>query len=239
MEEEKKNTGICQICRVEKDKRELMSAEYIRDTIIETIKKAYPDWHEKGFICLDDLNRFRSQHIQDALEEEKGELTTLEQDVVKSLQEQELLSKNINSQFDRTLSIGDRIADKVAEFGGSWKFIITFGIIIFVWITFNSLELLFRPFDPFPFILLNLVLSCLAAMQAPVIMMSQNRQEAKDRVRGEHDYKVNLKAELEIRHINEKIDHLLIHQWQKLMDVQQIQMEMMEEILRKNKKENE
>ena len=103
------------------------------------------------------------------------------------------------------------------------------------WIVTNSIALLWRPFDPYPFILLNLVLSCLAAVKAPVIMMSQNRQEDKDRLRAEHDYRVNLKAELEIRHLNEKIDHLIIHQWERLLKIQQIQMELMEELVPKNK----
>ncbi len=121
----------------------------------------------------------------------------------------------------------------MAEFGGSWRFIIYFAVVLVVWITFNSVELLSRPFDPFPYILLNLVLSCLAAIQAPVILMSQNRQEAKDRLRGEHDYRVNLKAELEIRLLHEKLDLLLTHQWQKLLEIQRIQMDLMEDMVRK------
>jgi uncharacterized membrane protein len=95
--------------------------------------------------------------------------------------------------------------------------------------------LLWKPFDPYPFILLNLILSCLAAIQAPIIMMSQNRQESKDRIRAEHDYKINLKAELEIRHLHEKVDHLLVKQWQRLLEIQQFQVEIMGEILNKKK----
>jgi len=94
----------------------------------------------------------------------------------------------------------------------------------------NTVFLVFGRFDPFPFILLNLLLSSLAAIQAPVIMMSQNRQEAKDRTRAEHDYRVNLKAELEIRHLHEKIDHLLLHQWERLFEVQQIQLELLDQL---------
>ena len=107
---------------------------------------------------------------------------------------------------------------------------------IVAWIALNAAALLGAPFDPYPFILLNLLLSCLAALQAPVIMMSQNRQEAKDRLRSEHDYSVNLKAELEIRHINAKLDMLLTHQWQRLLEIQQVQLELMEEIVRKGRK---
>jgi len=97
----------------------------------------------------------------------------------------------------------------------------------------NSLVLYWRPVDPYPFILLNLVLSCLAAVQAPVIMMSQNRQEAKDRLRSEHDYQVNLKAELEIRHLHEKLDHLLSHQWERLVEIQQVQLQLLAELQRR------
>jgi len=156
---------------------------------------------------------------------------------MKSMKDQGLLAKNVNVEFDRKLTLGERLADKVAEFGGSWRFIITFFIVMVMWIIMNSVLLLRKPFDPYPFILLNLVLSCLAAIQAPIIMMSQNRQEAKDRLRSEQDYRVNLKAELEIRYLHEKIDHLLAQQWQRLVEIQQIQMDLMEELVRKTPRE--
>jgi uncharacterized membrane protein len=124
------------------------------------------------------------------------------------------------------------MADHLASFGGSWTFIIIFGSILLMWIGLNSLLLLKKPFDPYPFILLNLVLSCLAAIQAPVIMMSQNRQEAKDRLRSQYDYQVNLKAELEIRHLHDKIDHLLSNQWERLVEIQQIQIDLLSELAR-------
>src|SRR2546429_8207496 len=130
-------------------------------------------------------------------------------------------------------TVGERIADRVASFGGSWRFIGIAIAAIVAWLYMNS-----RPgntFDPFPFILLNLVLSCLAALQAPIIMMSQNRSEARDRLRAENDYKVNLKAELEIRHLHEKIDHLLRKQYNRLFEIQQIQIELLEEISQKRK----
>ena len=166
-----------------------------------------------------------------------GELSTLELDVMRSMKDQGLLAKNVNVEFDRKSTLGERLADKVAEFGGSWRFIITFFIVMVMWIIMNSVLLLRKPFDPYPFILLNLVLSCLAAIQAPIIMMSQNRQEAKDRLRSEHDYQINLKAELEIRFLHEKIDHLLAQQWQRLVEIQQIQMDLMEELVRKTPRE--
>ena len=128
--------------------------------------------------------------------------------------------------------MGQRLADKIASFGGSWKFIIIFGLFILSWITSNIIFLVNKGFDPYPFILLNLILSCVAALQAPVIMMSQNRQEEKDRERAKQDYMINLKSELEIRMLHEKIDHLIIHQQQELLNIQQVQVEMMEDIMK-------
>ncbi|MGZ8541716.1 MAG: DUF1003 domain-containing protein [Chitinophagaceae bacterium] len=122
------------------------------------------------------------------------------------------------------------LADKVASFGGSWKFIIIFFSFLVAWMLINIWWFHNRGFDPFPFILLNLLLSCIAAIQAPVIMMSQNRQEAKDRNRAEHDYKVNLKAEVEIRMLHEKIDHMLLHQNKRFFEIQKVQIELMESI---------
>jgi uncharacterized membrane protein len=118
----------------------------------------------------------------------------------------------------------------MAQFGGSWTFIALFGCVLIVWILINSVALVSKPFDPYPYILLNLVLSCLAAMQAPVIMMSQNRQEAKDRARATHDYQVNLKAELEIRQLHQKLDHILSRQWERLVEIQEVQLELLSEM---------
>ena len=219
---------VCQICKENKKLNEMLSGELVRPSLVEMIQKKYPDWSSEGFICRSDLARFRTEYIQSLVEKEKGELSTLELDVIRSLKEQELLSKNVNVEFDGRSTIGERVADKVAEFGGSWCFITIFTVVIVAWIIMNSIVLFLRPFDPYPFILLNLVLSCVAAMQAPIIMMSQNRQEAKDRLRSEHDYQINLKAELEIRYLHEKIDHLLAQQWQRLVEIQQIQMDLME-----------
>ena len=157
----------------------------------------------------------------------------LEEQVVNSLKEHELLSKDINIEFDRKLTLGERLADKMAEYAGSWRFIGIFFGVLLLWIALNSIVLIWRPFDPYPFILLNLILSCIAAVQAPIIMMSQNRQESKDRLRSEYDYRVNLKAELEIRHLHEKMDHLLINQWQRLLEIQEMQMDLMGELSRR------
>jgi len=229
----------CQICNEQKELSEVRPAELVRQPIVDIIRKTHPDWSSSGFICNSDLNHFRTEYVRNVLEIEKGELSTLEEQVVKSLKEQELLSQNINIEFDRRLTFGERLADKIAEFGGSWRFIIFFTSFLLLWISVNTIILMLRPFDPYPFILLNLILSALAAIQAPVIMMSQNRQESKDRVRGEHDYRINLKAELEIRLLNEKIDHLIIHQWQRLLEIQEIQIDLMEKFVGKTPPENQ
>ncbi len=147
-----------------------------------------------------------------------------------------ILSENIQDEIEAKLSIGQKLADKIATFGGSWTFIITFFSFILVWIGGNIWFFTTKPFDPFPFILLNLILSCLAAIQAPIIMMSQNRQEQKDRQRSEHDYKINLKAELEIKLLSEKIDHLLVHQNKKLLEIQELQTDYLEDLMKEIKK---
>jgi uncharacterized membrane protein len=167
--------------------------------------------------------------VSELLTRERGELTQLEQDVVKSLADHETLAENIEAEFAEQRTFGERLSDQLASFGGSWTFITLFGVVLLVWMGFNLVAAGRSDFDPYPFILLNLVLSCLAAIQAPIIMMSQKRQEAKDRLRSENDYRVNLKAELEIRHLHEKMDHILTRQWERLAEIQQIQLEIMQD----------
>ncbi len=212
-----------------------MVAELIRPSLLEFIRKRLPGLDNKGLICLDDLGEFRKNYVKEVLEEEIGELSALDQEVIESLQQHEILSNDLSKQFEKKLTFGERLSDHIAEFGGSWKFLISFGAVLLIWIAFNGVLLATRAFDPYPFILLNLILSCLAAVQAPIIMMSQNRAEARDRLRAENDYKVNLKAELEIRHLHEKLDHLLRRQYNRLFEIQQIQIELLEEIGHKRK----
>jgi uncharacterized membrane protein len=221
---------ICHICKKTKSPQNGMIAELIRPSLLEFTKKKVPDLDNKAFICFQDLGEFRKDYVKEVLEDEIGELSALDNEVIQSLEQHEILSADISKQFERKLTFGERLSDHIAEFGGSWKFLITFGAVIFVWIGANAVLLATRAFDPYPFILLNLILSCLAAVQAPIIMMSQNRAETRDRLRAENDYKVNLKAELEIRHLHEKIDHLLRRQYNRLFEIQQIQIELLQEI---------
>jgi len=202
----------------------------VREGIVALIRQDHPEWDPSQPICDECLERYRAKYVEKVLEEEKGELTSLERDVLHSIEARQLLATDTNADFDQQLTLGQRVADRVAEFGGSWAFIFSFLFVMFAWIILNSVAVLQRHFDPFPFILLNLVLSCLAAIQAPVIMMSQNRQEAKDRLRAEHDYQVNLKAEMEIRNLHEKLDHLLTHQWERLAEIQQVQLDILQQL---------
>ncbi len=221
---------ICEVCKKPKPPNSGMIAELIRPSLLEFIKKKLPNLDNKEFICLDDLGDFRKDYIKEVLQDEIGELSVLDNEVIESLHQHEILASNIEEQFERKLTFGERLSDQIASFGGSWRFIILFGVVLVLWIILNAALLLNRGFDPYPFILLNLILSCLAAMQAPIIMMSQNRAELRDRLRSENDYKINLKAELEIRHLHEKIDHLLRRQYNRLFEIQQIQIELLEEI---------
>ena len=226
---------VCQICKRDETKTEIAAAIIVRPAVSDLIKKSFPNWNAKGFICRDDLRKFRNEYLFKIMEDEKGELSSLEKDVINKLSEYETISVNIDNEFDSTLTFGEKLSDKIAAFGGSWNFIITFGLIIFLWIGINSYFLLTQPFDPYPFILLNLILSTLAALQAPVIMMSQNRQEDRDRKRSEEDYKINLKAELELRQLHQKVDHLLVQQWERMMGIQELQLEMLEELRKEDK----
>ncbi|WP_291090875.1 DUF1003 domain-containing protein [Empedobacter sp. UBA7494] len=222
---------------------EAVKGKEIQQEIFKLIEQDYPAITEEDYVSIKVLNKYRRQFFANLISQEKGEMEKLDQDVVEAIRDNSILSENIKENTSKPLTTGDRIADKVASFGGSWTFIISFFIFLLVWMFLNFWMLHNKGFDPYPFILLNLILSCLAAIQAPIIMMSQNRQEDKDRDRAEHDYKINLKAELEIKLLSEKIDHLLVHQNKKLLEIQEMQIQYLENIENqilhtKDKKEN-
>jgi len=209
----------------------------IRQSVMDLILKDKPDFTADKCISRSELNLYREKYIEQFLIKQSGELTAMDRTVLDSLKGRTTLTDKIEEEEDKLiLTFGQRIADKVAVFGGSWTFIISFGLFLFVWISINALWLSDKGFDPYPFILLNLILSTLAAIQAPVIMMSQNRQEEKDRERGKKDYMVNLKSELEIRMLHEKIDHLVINQQQEVIEIHKMQIEMLNDILNRFKK---
>jgi uncharacterized membrane protein len=215
-----------------------ISAKTIRHSILNLIKKDNPDFTHDSFLSISEYNFYREKYITEFLIKEVGELTELEKTVLDSLTKNTILTDKLEGEDHQTITIGQKIADKVASFGGSWTFIVSFVIFIIIWISVNLSWFISKPFDPYPFILLNLILSCIAALQAPIIMMSQNRQEDKDRERSKKDYMINLKSELEIRSLQEKIDHFIIDQQQELLEIQKVQVEMMTDILKQvqNKK---
>lgn len=224
---------LCFISHESIDEIFAVKGAYMRDTIFSYIHDSYPDFTHNDYISRKELDKIRRSYLLHLITAENEDISLMEQQVVEAITGNKILSENIEPIIENQLSIGQRAADKIAEFGGSWRFIITFFIILIAWIVLNAWFLGKVPFDPYPFILLNLILSCLAAIQAPIIMMSQNRVEQKDRIRSENDYKINLKSELEIRLLHEKIDHLAFIQSKRMLEVQQVQVDYLEDILEK------
>lgn len=217
-------------------KGEAIKGADIREGIFGLISEQFPGFTVEDHISIGELNMFRRLYLTSLIAQEKGELALLDRKVMDAFQNNSILSENLQEEMEAQITGGEKLADKIAEFGGSWLFIISFFSFILIWIGINLVYLSRDAFDPYPFILLNLILSCLAALQAPVIMMSQNRQEQKDRKRGEHDYQINLKAELEIKLLSEKIDHLLVHQNKKLLEIQEVQTDYLEDLMNEIKK---
>ena len=207
-------------------RRDLVRLDTLRPTLSEFIRRDFPSLPPDALISVRELARYRMDYTEDLLKQEHGEFTELDRQVAESIARQDTIAENTEEEFEEHRTLGEKLSDQLASFGGSWKFLISFAAVLVIWIAINVIAGS-HAFDAFPFILLNLGLSCLAAIQAPIIMMSQKRQEVKDRLRSENDYRVNLKAELEIRHLHEKFDYLVSRQWQRLAEIQQIQLEMM------------
>jgi len=218
---------------------EKISGKSVRKSIFELIQKDNPKFTTDMFLSDTELNTYRQKYIESFLEKQLGELTTLEKTVLNSLKDQTTLTDKLDGDEPQAMTYGERIADKVADFGGSWTFIISFAVFLLIWICTNIYWLGNKGFDPYPFILLNLILSSIAAIQAPVIMMSQNRQEDKDRERGRNDYMINLKSELEIRMLHEKIDHMIISQQEEVLEIHKVQTDLMNDILKRIEKMSE
>ncbi len=228
-------TFISDISKKEFSAGEKISAKTIRPSILSVIQSEHPEFNQACHLAISELNQFRQKYIGDYLLKEIGELSDLEKTVLGALKNRSTISDKILDDEPEKYTLGQRLADKVATFGGSWRFLIIFMSFLFALIIVNVFFLLNKPFDPYPFILLNLILSCIAALQAPVIMMSQNRQDEKDRDRAKKDYMINLKSELEIRMLHEKLDHLIIHQQHEMLEIQKVQIGMMNDIMNKVK----
>jgi uncharacterized membrane protein len=222
----------CAVTKKLRPRKELTQLDSLRPELADFIRREHPKLAEDALISKAAVNAYRSRYVEELLREEHGEFTELDRQVTESIANQDTIAENVEQEFESERTFGERAADILAKFGGSWSFLITFAVFITVWMAINVISGM-KAFDTYPFILLNLVLSTIAAIQAPVIMMSQRRQEEKDRLRSFNEYRVNLKAELEIRHLHEKLDHLITRQWQRLAEIQRIQLEMMQERRRK------
>lgn len=230
------NTFRSDLSGKEFPENERVSAKNLRQSLLHFINKTHPNFSKSCFLSIEEMNEYREKYISEFLNKKLGNLTEVEKQVIQSVSKNTMISTEVEED-EKEITFGQKLADKVAEFGGSWGFIIFFLSFLVAWILLNVFWLSNHGFDPYPFILLNLILSCIAAIQAPVIMMSQNRQEEKDRERSKKDYKINLKSELEIRELHEKIDHLIIHYQQDLLEIQKTQIDLLENILHNVKKE--
>ena len=223
----------CSLCDAPVDGRSLRSPQKLENRIIDLIKADRPEWEGKRGICPTCLEQYRAKKFVGYLEAEYRKLSEIENAVVSKITRRGRVSGVVHRDFDASMTFGQRVADRVAQFGGSWPFIGLFAGVLVVWMGINGWVLAKHPFDPFPFILLNLALSALAALQAPVIMMSQNRQAAKDRLHATQDYEINLMAEIEIRDLHDKMDSLRFKQWHELWHIQKRQIELLEHLCAK------
>jgi uncharacterized membrane protein len=228
----RKSRSVCAVSGKEVPPRDLIPLDQLLPSLSERIRADYPGLAADALISRNEAARYRTLYVQELLRTEHGELTELDRQVAESLATSDTLAENVEAEFQEGRTLGERISDHLASFGGSWAFILWFVAALVLWIAFNQVASDQERFDPYPYILLNLILSCVAALQAPIIMMSQKRQETKDRLRSQNDYQVNLKAELEIRHLHEKIDHLISRQWQRLAEIQQMQLDTMQDLAR-------
>jgi len=226
----RKHTVTCAMCGDSLPASKSLPLATLRPSLLERIRQDHPGLAADGDVCFKHVADYRAKYVSELLRKERGELSELDREVVQSLSAGETIAANTEQEYSEDVSFGGHVSDLLAKFGGSWVFIILFIVVIIVWMSINAAIVGGTDFDPYPFILLNLVLSCLAAFQAPIILMSQNRQELKDRLRADNDYQVNLKAELEIRHLHEKMDHLINRQWERLAEIQEIQLEIMQDM---------
>lgn len=203
----------CQICRKSFHLEELLPLELLRPDVLTTMHHDVPTLNPKGFVCVSDVAKYRAKQTERMILQQHGTLTREDKAVVKSIAERSLMSyQMLESMGEDTRTWGEKMSDRIAEWGGSWSFILCLMCFLMGWLVINSYFLL-HAFDPYPYIFLNLILSLLASVQAPIILMSQNRQADKDRIANIKDYQINLKSEIEIRGLHSKIDHLTQHIW--------------------------
>ncbi len=220
----------CSLCGNTVETRQMVAAQKLDNQTFDLIKKDRPDWEGKRGICHNCQEQYRAKKFISYLEAEYEKLSAIESAVVTKIARRGRVAKLVSQEFERHMTFGQRLADKVAQLGGSWTFIIIFTALLLAWMGINTWVLLQRAFDPYPYIFLNLVLAALATLQAPFIMMSQNRQAEKDRLEAKQDYEINLMAEMEIRDLHDKLDALRYKQWHELWHMQQRQLELLEHL---------
>ena len=220
------NTHTCALTGKRMSRSQLVPLDVVNRQIADRIRADHPELGSDALISRAEIDRYRGAYVEELLRTERGELSELDHQVAESLAKGALISEDLETGQQYLRTFGERASDTLASFGGSWSFLIVFAVCMTAWIAVN--QRVTNAFDPYPFILLNLVLSCIAAIQAPIIMISQRRQETRDRERALNDYRINLKAELEIRHLHDKMDHLISKQWQRLAEIQALQIEMMQ-----------
>ncbi len=220
---------ICALTGKDVPRRKTQQLGSLRPSLVDRIRAEHPGVPLEAQISTVEIGRYRSRYVEEMLLAERGELSDLDRRVAESLERHETIAENVEEEYEDRRTLGEVLSDRLASFGGSWAFLSSFAVLLVIWMAINVYLGEKAAFDTYPFILLNLILSTIAAIQAPIIMMSQRRVEEKDRLRSENDYKVNLKAELEIRHLNEKVDHLLTKQWERLIELQQLQLEVLME----------
>lgn len=223
----------CEVSHVQIPVNKAYNAQFLRAQLFELIQRENPQVTRQSYLSPEVVNGYREKYVTALLTAESGELSAMQGEVISSIHKNKIFADFVETEISDNMTFGEKLSDKIAEFGGSWRFIIIFFGMITGWMILNVVFLMNKGFDPYPFILLNLILSCLASIQAPIIMMSQNRKEIKDRMRSENDYKINLKAELEIKLLHEKLDHIIVHQHQRLLEIQEVQREYLQDILDK------
>ena len=224
----------CCLCHRTLPRAQVLPTAVVQPQLAAHVARRFPErWTDTGHVCHSCLNRERLDYVTTRLVEEKGALSSVEQEVARKAGLHLTIARDIDAQFQSTTTLGQRSADTVARIGGSWTFVSGFVVLLLIWMFANTFLLRQPAFDPYPYILLNLVLSCLAALQAPIIMMSQNRQAERDRLESNHDYETDLKAEIEIASLHDKIDHLLHAQWERMVELQQMQIELLTELAKR------
>jgi uncharacterized membrane protein len=208
----------CSLCKTLVDRRKLVSPQKMENHVLDIIRHERPEWDGTHGVCGDCVDQYRAKKFLSYLEAEYRKITDMEQALVSKIARGGRVARLVDQEFEARMTLGQRVADKVARFGGSWPFIFLFGGVLLGWMVLNTWVLARHPFDPYPYIFLNLALSALAALQAPVIMMSQNRQDTKDRLRGELDFDVNRRAEAEVQGLSRKLNVLA----EKMDDIEEL-----------------